>query len=338
MPSNKNASFRYRVINASLRNPFRQWTMEDLIEEVSRQMHEQFGDQGGVSKRTLQSDINVMRSDPPRGFAAPIVCKNGQYYYDDPDYSIDNNPLNETDLRNLQDAADLLKQFKGLPYHLELSQIINKIESTVHKQKIIDTPLIHFEYNDQLQGQEFLQPLLRRIQEKKAVLVKYRPFTTGEPMDIVIHPYFLKEYHNRWYVFGLEHDPRRLVNLALDRILTLGDAPVHYLPNRVIDPEQYFNDIIGVTYYSGMKKEKIVLRFTPDRAPYVKTKPLHPSQQILSDDPDGLTLSIHVIPNKELQREILSFGSDVKVLEPEKVAGEIREVLRRAVELYPNKD
>ncbi len=338
MPANKNASFRYRVINACLRNPFRQWTLDDLIDEVSRQMHEQFGVTTGVSRRTIQGDFNVMRSDPPRGFAAPIICKDGCYYYDDPDYSIDNNPLNETDLRNLQDAADLLRQFKGLPYHIELSQIINKIESTVHKQKIIDTPLIHFEYNDQLKGQEFLQPLLRRIQEKNAVRVHYQPFTNDEPLDIVIHPYFLKEYHNRWYVFGLEHDPRRLVNLALDRVLSLDDAKIHYIPNRVIDPEQYFNDIIGVTYYSGMQKEKIVLRFSSARAPYVRTKPLHPSQQILSDDSTGLTLSIHVIPNKELQREILSFGSDVKVLEPEAVAEEVREVLQRAVELYPEQE
>jgi predicted DNA-binding transcriptional regulator YafY len=176
--------------------------------------------------------------------------------------------------------------------------------------------------------------LLRRIQEKKAVLVKYRPFTTGEPMDIVIHPYFLKEYHNRWYIFGLEHDPRRLVNLALDRMISLDDSKNHYIPNRVIDPEQYFNDIIGVTYYSGMKKEKVVLQFTRERAPYVITKPIHPSQQIISEDMEGTTLCIEVIPNKELIREILSFGSDVKVLGPEQVAGEVREILKMACENY----
>ena len=48
MPLNKNASFRYRVINACLRNPFRQWTLDDLIDEVSSQMHEQFGVTTGV--------------------------------------------------------------------------------------------------------------------------------------------------------------------------------------------------------------------------------------------------------------------------------------------------
>ncbi|MBW6461412.1 MAG: WYL domain-containing protein [Bacteroidales bacterium] len=334
MPLNKNASFRYRVINNCLRNQFRQWTLDDLISEVSEQMYEQFGNTTGVSKRTIQSDLNIMRSDPPRGFAAPIVCSEGCYYYDNPDYSIDNNPLNDTDLRNLKDAADILRQFKGLPYHIEISQIISKIESTVDKQKIIDVPLIHFEYNDMLKGQEFLQPLLKLIQVKNTAVIVYQPFTTGEPMSIMVHPYFLKEYNNRWYVFGLEHDPRRLINLALDRMISVNKADVAYIPNHIIYPGQYFNDIIGVTYYADRKKEKIVLRFSPDRAPYVKTKPMHSSQQIVAEDKDGTTISIEVIPNKELIRDILSFGCDVKVLEPLTLSGLVRGILKKAVEAY----
>jgi predicted DNA-binding transcriptional regulator YafY len=117
-------------------------------------------------------------------------------------------------------------------------------------------------------------------------------------------------------------------------MISLDDSKNHYIPNRVIDPEQYFNDIIGVTYYSGMKKEKVVLQFTRERAPYVITKPIHPSQQIISEDMEGTTLCIEVIPNKELIREILSFGSDVKVLGPEQVAGEVREILKMACENY----
>ena len=334
MPQNKNASFRYRVINSCLRNQFRQWTLDDLIAEVSVQMHEQFGVAGGISKRTIQADLNIMRSDPPRGFAAPIVCTDGCYYYDDPGYSIDNNPLNDTDLRSLKDAADILRQFKGLPYHIELNQIIRKIESTVQKQKIFDVPLIHFEYNDQLRGQEFLQPLLKHIQDRKAIEVRYRPFTQDEAMTLLIHPYFLKEYNSRWYLFGLEHDPRRLINLALDRMEEITESTAAYIPNRVIDPAQYFNDIIGVTYNQGRKKESIVLRFTAGRAPYVKTKPLHPSQKIISDDKTATTLSIDVIPNKELIREILSFGSDVKVISPLPLAQEIETILRQAVKIY----
>ncbi len=334
MPQNKNASFRYRVINHCLRNQFRQWTLEDLIAEVAEQMHEQFGSVSGISKRTVQADINIMRSDPPRGFAAPIICKEGCYYYDDPDYSIDNNPLNDTDVRNLKDAADILRQFKGLPYHIELNQIIRKIESTVQKQKIFDVPLIHFEYNDLLKGQEFLQPLLKAIQAKTAMEIGYKPFTMEETLTILIHPYFLKEYNSRWYLFGLENDPRRLVNLALDRMFAVHKSDTAYIPNRVIDPAQYFNDIIGVTYNQGRKKEKIVLSFTSDRAPYVKTKPLHPSQKIVSENSDGTTVSIEVIPNKELIREILSFGSDVKVVGPGAVAAEVEMILRKAVERY----
>lgn len=336
MPLNKNASFRYRVINNCLRNQFRQWTLVDLIREVSDQMHEHFGITSGVSKRTVHSDINIMRSDPPRGFAAPILCKDGNYYYEDPEYSIDNNPLNEIDLRSLKDASDILRQFKGLPYHLELNQIINKIESTVHRQKIFEVPLIHFEYNDQLKGQEFLQPLLKCIQSRLAVEVRYQPFNLDAPLLLTIHPYFLKEYNNRWYLFGLEHDPRRLVNLALDRILETTDSKTPYIPNRIIDPAQFFNDIIGVTYNTNVKKQNVLLRFTKDRAPYVLTKPLHSSQKLISDDEDGITVSIEVVPNKELIRDILSFGGDIRVILPEDVAIEVEKILRKAADSYQN--
>jgi predicted DNA-binding transcriptional regulator YafY len=334
MPKNKNASFRYRVINQCLKNPFRQWTLEAIIEEVSEQLYNHFGMTKGVSKRTIQEDISIMRSDPPRGFAAPIICMEGLYYYEDPDYSIDNNPLNEIDLRNLQDAADILKQFKGLPYHLEISQIIHKIESAVQKEKIIEVPLIHFEYNDRLTGQEFLQPLLKYIQAKRTVEISYKPYNQEEPLKIVLHPYFLKEYNNRWYVYGLEQDPRRLINLALDRIQSVSDSSVRFIVNRVIDPAQYFSDIIGVTYNHDLKKQSIVLCFTKERAPYVRTKPIHPSQKIISEDENSMTFSIEVIPNKELIREILSYGSDVKVLSPKEIAESIAGILKLALERY----
>src|SRR6056297_2682395 len=131
MPTNKNASFRYRVINQCLRNTGRRWTLEDLIETISNEMYEQFGIDKGISKRTVQYDINTMRSDPPRGFAAPIACENGCYFYEDQDFSIDNNPLNETDIENLNEASAILKQFAHLPLYGELEGMLGKLQENI---------------------------------------------------------------------------------------------------------------------------------------------------------------------------------------------------------------
>jgi len=113
MPYNKNASFRYRVIDHCLSNQGRDWTLEDLIEEISDQLGEQFGNYKGISKRTVQGDINIMRSEPPRGYAAPIICRDGYYYYEDPEYSIIDHPLIQQDRFYLSEIYSFFKFFRN---------------------------------------------------------------------------------------------------------------------------------------------------------------------------------------------------------------------------------
>ena len=90
MATNKNASFRYRVLNNCFRDGSRRWTIKRLIEHVSEQLDEHFGISKGISERQVKEDIHIMRSLPPRGFDAPIVCRDGIYFYDEPTFSIEN--------------------------------------------------------------------------------------------------------------------------------------------------------------------------------------------------------------------------------------------------------
>ena len=69
-------------------------------------------------------------------------------------------------------------------------------------------------------------------------------------------------------------------------------------------------------------------------APYVLTKPLHHSQQLLSKSNMGVEISIKVMHNFELEKEILSFGDSVKVLSPESLRKRICMKLSNAVNLY----
>jgi len=82
MPVNKNALYRYRVLNELLQNP-RGYTIDELTEKVSEKLYEDFGIPS-VSKRTIYSDLNILRSDRPRGFSAPVVVENGRYKYERP--------------------------------------------------------------------------------------------------------------------------------------------------------------------------------------------------------------------------------------------------------------
>ena len=106
MPVNRNALIRYKTIDNCLRNKYRQWTLDDLIEACSEALYEYEGIDKGVSRRTIQMDIQLMRSNK-LGYDAPIVVVDKKYYtYEDPEYSITNIPLTDQDLGKLSEVVD----------------------------------------------------------------------------------------------------------------------------------------------------------------------------------------------------------------------------------------
>ena len=113
MPVNKNALLRYKIIDRSLRNRYRRWTIEDLVDAVSDALYDMEGIQKGVSLRTVQADIQMMRSDK-LGYNAPIEVYDQKYYrYADPNYSITELPLTNEDVRLIDKAVDLLAKAEG---------------------------------------------------------------------------------------------------------------------------------------------------------------------------------------------------------------------------------
>lgn len=126
MPVNKNALIRYKTIDRCLRNKYRRWTLDDLVEACSDALYEMEGIMRGVSVRTIQSDIQVMRSDK-LGYEAPIEVYDGKFYrYADDDYSITDSPLSDDTCRLVMKAINLIRQ-KGHPSDDELSDILEKV-------------------------------------------------------------------------------------------------------------------------------------------------------------------------------------------------------------------
>ena len=108
MPANKNALIRYKTIDRCLRNRFRRWTIDDLTEACSEALYDMEGILKGVSVRTVQGDLQIMRSDK-LGYNAPIEVYDRIYYrYAEPDYSISDMPLTEDDCLLLKEAVELL--------------------------------------------------------------------------------------------------------------------------------------------------------------------------------------------------------------------------------------
>ena len=121
---------------------------------------------------------------------------------------------------------------------------------------------------------------------------------------------------------------------GLDRISNLAVTD-----NEFIQDPDFYDEIFRVLYDSvgvfafGVKSQDVVLHFTEDEAPYIKSLPLHRSQQIIDDsETEGLTIKIHVKVTPEFIKDcILRFGDKVKVISPENLAAEVREVWERAL-------
>jgi predicted DNA-binding transcriptional regulator YafY len=336
MPVNRNALIRYKTIDNCLRNKYRQWTLNDLVEACSEALYEFEGIGKGVSVRTVQMDIQLMRSEK-LGYNAPIVVVDKKYYiYDDPEYSITNIPLNENDLGMLSEVVQILKQFKGFTHFEEMGSVINKLEDKIYTAKTHSTPVIDFEKNENLRGLENLNTIYQAIKTKKVIEIQYQSFKAKNAGRIYLYPYLLKEFRNRWFLLGKKKGQDGIITLALDRIHNITEQPnIPYLDNNEVDFSKYFSDIIGVTKM-GSQPQLIKLFVNKYHAPYVITKPLHASQTIVEEQREGIIISIFVIPNFELEKEILGFGENMIVLEPENLRLKINERLSKGAKHYEN--
>jgi predicted DNA-binding transcriptional regulator YafY len=335
MSVNKLALIRYRTIDECLRNKYRKWTLDDLIEKVSATLEEYEGISTGISRRTIQADIQLMRSDK-LGYNAPIIVKERKYYrYSDDGYSITNAPINNADIEKMKEIVGILKQFNGFNYFDEMSEMIAKLENNLNKS-IHQTPnCIQFEDNKQLKGLEFITPLYQAIINKMPLLIEYKSFKAQQSTQQIYYPYLLKEYRNRWFLIAGSKKSKVLMTLALDRFEAFQELTREkYVAYKGVDFDRYFSDLLGVTKNEKDRAFKVVLFVNKAHAPYILTKPLHNSQVLLKEDSDGIIVRIDVVLNFELEREILGFGENIKVLAPRNLASRIKKRLEKAAGIY----
>lgn len=323
MATNKLALIRYKTIDNCLKNRFRKWTLEDLMEKVSDALYEYEGISSGVSKRTIQGDIQIMRSDK-LGYNAPIVIVNRRFYtYGDSDYSITNSPINNSDMDKMKEIVSVLKHLNGFSYFDEMSDMIAKLENNMYKSADKRKNYIQFEGNNRLKGLEHINPLYQAILNKIPLLIEYQSFTAQKSNQQIYYPYLLKEYRNRWFLIA---KPKKgsLVTMALDRVIEFHPlAKDTFVEYDGVDFERYFNDLLGVTKSERDRAHRVILQFDKANAPYVLTKPIHHSQTVLKEDENGIIIRIDVVLNFELEKEILGFGECVKVLAPRQLVSRI---------------
>ncbi|ANF49524.1 WYL domain-containing protein [Chryseobacterium glaciei] len=332
MSSNKNALIRYKTLDKCLKNKYKQYTLEDLIDECSEALFEFEGKESFVSKRTVQLDLQNMRSEK-FGYEAPIEVYERKYYrYSDPDYSIHNISVNESDLKAMNNAVQILKQFKDFSMFKEMNGVIQKLEDSIHSTN--QKSIIHLDKNEQLKGLEHIDVLYEGILNKKVLNILYKSFNARESSNFVVHPQLLKEFNNRWFLICLHKG--KMYNLALDRMESIEtDEKIKFI-DQDLDGDEYFKDIVGVTVSPTMEPRNVVFFVDSSNAPYVKTKPLHKSQEIISENEEGTIFKICVQINNELERLLLGFGNCLIVHKPRKLRLRMEEKFKSGSQNYEN--
>lgn len=323
MPKNKDALSRYRWIDERLRNKRQpKPTLEDLITYISDKM------EASISTRTIQKDIQDMRHDPELNYHAPILYDRGSgtYRYEDEAYSISNIPIDEADLQGLEIAIGILEQFRSLPVIQQFEDAILKIAASLKmkRESLEHKGMIKFTRAAQYKGAEHIPSLVDAIKNLEVIRIAYQSFDRNEPKEHWVEPYHLREYQYRFYLIGKSQKAKggTLLTFALDRILDLWPTNKNFDALN-FDDASYFRHAIGITVHEG-KPENVVLSFTPLQGKYIKSQPLHTSQEVLADNPTECRISLDVVINHELQMLLLSYGANVKVLEPQQLVEKMK--------------
>lgn len=337
MPANKNALLRYKTIDNCLRNYYRRWTLDDLVDACSDALYDFEGIRKGVSVRTVQLDIQMMRRDK-LGYNAPIeVYENKYYRYADKDYSITNLPMSPHDYELMNKAVQMLRQFENFDHFSEMADVVGRLQDNLAASRGERQPIVDFERNSNLAGLKFLNPLYNYIAHRQTIKIIYKPFRRSNVRIYTVFPYLLKEFNNRWFLFCSSAGQLKLYTLALDRIRSVEpEADIPYREDPKFTPSDYFKDMIGVT--RGLNTHLDVVRFKASAAwaPYIETKPVHASQWVVARDEEKeeVTFEIKLILNNEFYAQMLSYGSGVKILSPKCAVKRMREMLQEAIKQY----
>lgn len=305
---------------------------EELLEAVNDALENK--STPGISERTLKYDIAYLINKKEAPIHRPTKTDNRIYYTEE--FSIKDLPITEEEVSYLRRAIDILKQVNNFQVLGEVEVIIQKLENRVNTFSAdSNIEYIQFEKQPLVKGSEYIDDLLEAIKAKSSIKLTYQPFNFQEPEESIVFPYLLKEYRNRWFLFGSKCDDKKITTFALDRIQSIKNSALDFEATSSFDPVTYFKHLVGVSLPYDAIPEKIILKVDNSCAPYIRTKKLHESQEIIKEyKQGGIKIELFLIINYEVKSLILSYGDGIEVLEPSTLRQEIKRKLESAIRHY----
>ena len=320
MPITKNFSLRIEILDQML-SIGKKFTFNQLLERINEKLSE-IG-LSEISDRTLRNDIKFLKDEKD----APIfkATNTEPFYYYVRKFSIKEQIISDEDIDYFKQAADMLKKVAGLSFGAELDEIIKKLENRVHTNIPERSNFIQFENQVITLGLNWLDDLFNSIKNKSVLRVSYLPFHYEIAKDLVFHPYLLKQYRNRWFVFGRIDENNFLTIFALDRIKGIKNSKNIYIENNLFDPEEYFNNLVGVSVKKDSKIENILIKVKSSQLQYVLSKPIHNNQELVKKYKNGdAMIKLNLFINYELVSQLMGYGSTIEVIEPQFLRDQIK--------------
>lgn len=349
MPSNKNALIRYRYLDELLSSRVRYYTRQELTDKLNDHLITP------VTKRCVEKDLIDIQNEWGIEYDEKIHDGKKYIHYADPSFSIFNKELTSEERTMLRSVLATVGQFDGLPNFEWLEKMRIKLEkgsksalSSGTFEGGGDEKLIQFSYNPYLKNTNMIAGLFQNIVSKQPITLEYQTFNADKSTEMIVSPYRLKHFNNRWYLLCCRHSDSRFSTYALDRMVGFTPAiNAQFIPCP-IEIDEHFDEIIGVTYIKDAPVETVLFAGAPKDIQFILTKPLHWTQKCPSKTnqellhnrypnvpSDWTFLTIECKWNFELITTLFSYGERIIVLSPERVVNDIKTKLKEMQKFYP---
>ena len=330
MANSKHAHLRYNILDYCFIN--KAYTFKKLLEYVNLKIADVYPGEG-ISERTLREDIKLFK-DPVNGFGAPLQEMSRTYRYSDTNFSIASKPLLPYENYLIDASQQLLERFENHPKYDKLAEALIKFQDE-EDQSTDTTKILFYDQNEEYKGIKYLKPFYLAIQKKQVLQVKYKGFKDDTYKTFEFHPHILKQYNRRWFAFGLNKNKEiETWSIPLDeRLVSITHLVDEDYKESEVEWDTFFRTMVGVRRDSE-EVEKVILKFYNGREDYFKTKPFIPDFEEYFEEEKKDQVWFESIINPEIVQQILSYGQDVEVIQPEELKYKLKEHSNAMAKFY----
>lgn len=316
MNNSKGAFLRYKLIDAMVRNPYKPYpTMDEILASCYEKFEVSF------SSETIRKDIKNMRLPHPEGFDAPIKFhrKHQGYYYTNKDFTITSVSLRTEEIDAIEQAVELIRAIGDSRISEQFNAAIDRLMSATkdyYPSSGQVVPTLQLMTPPKSNGFQHFEFFYKAAKERKPVSFLHFSYQQRIFKHVLIHPFLVKEFENRWYVVGYSENHGEIRTFGFDRI----SFPIFLKqPFIAVSPEvkrNFFKDMYGVFPLGERVVQRVVIHADKLSTHYFKAYPIHESQEIIKYSSGTSKITFNLIPTMELARYFRMQSKEVRVISP----------------------